>query len=302
MNKNDTKNKPTIRSSTAEYLTFAAATGDNTDSIEMRYEDENIWLTQKMMAELYGVSVPAIRQHLDRLIADGELDSATIKQYLIVQNEGERTVKRSVDHYNLQTIISIGFKVENERAVQFRKWARQIVKEKIENSVSIIDLSYELRLLLGAKKLCELCKCHDDDEKNKNNKFGNVVNYFKDSAYIHVRNLYNFFAANTTNDAKVTQFTNYEFDVRLYKTWINALHTHVLHIKTGRNRPNNVINGRHINTMIPDFTEDIVRLWQEWIDSSNETKIKNELKKALERAEVDAKNDFDSLNNLLKTN
>ena len=118
-----------IRSSAAEYLSFVSATGDNSQNIELRYEDENIWMTQKMMAELYGVSVPAVRQHLDSLIGDRELDTATIKQYLIVQKEGTRAVQRKVDHYNLQAIISLGFKIENERAVQFRKWAREIVKE-----------------------------------------------------------------------------------------------------------------------------------------------------------------------------
>ena len=120
---------PTIRSSAAEYLTFISATGNQDQAIEMRYEDENIWLTQKMMAELYGVSVPAIHQHLDALAKSGELDTATIKQYLIVQSEGTRVVQRKVEHYNLQAIISVGFKIENERAVQFRKWARQIVKD-----------------------------------------------------------------------------------------------------------------------------------------------------------------------------
>lgn len=118
-----------IRSSAAEYLTFVSATGDAKQAIEMRYEDENIWLTQKMMSELYGVSVQAIDQHLKKLIKDGELDKATIKQYLIVQKEGARTVRRKVDHYNLQAIISVGFKIENQRAIQFRKWARQIVKD-----------------------------------------------------------------------------------------------------------------------------------------------------------------------------
>ena len=120
---------PTIRSSAAEYLTFVSATGDAEKSIEMRYEDENIWLTQKMMAELYGVSVQAIDQHLKVLIKDGEIDKATIKQYLIVQKEGTRNVRRNIDHYNLQAIVSVGFKIENERAIQFRKWARQIVKD-----------------------------------------------------------------------------------------------------------------------------------------------------------------------------
>lgn len=119
----------TIRSSAAEYLTYIAAIGNQEHAIEMRYEDENIWLTQKLMAELYGVSVPAINQHLDTLLQTGEVDPATIKQYLIVQKEGQRVVRRKVDHYNLQAIISIGFKIENERAVQFRQWARQIVKD-----------------------------------------------------------------------------------------------------------------------------------------------------------------------------
>lgn len=118
------------RSSAAEYLTFVAATGDQTEAIEVRYHDENIWLTQRMMAELYGVSVPAINQHIRRLIDDGELEpAATIKKYLIVQQEGERQVSRQVDHFNLQATIAVGFKIENERAVQFRKWAGQVVKD-----------------------------------------------------------------------------------------------------------------------------------------------------------------------------
>jgi hypothetical protein len=119
-----------IRSSATEYLTFVAATGSAQNSVEMRYEDENLWLTHKMMATLYDVSVPAVNQHLKRIYSDNELErDATIKQYLIVQTEGEREVQREVDHYNLQAIIAVGFKIENERAVQFRKWAALIVKD-----------------------------------------------------------------------------------------------------------------------------------------------------------------------------
>jgi hypothetical protein len=119
-----------VRSSAAEYLTFVAASGSTESSVEMRYEDENVWLTQRMMAELYDVSIPAINQHLKRIFSDNELEpEATVKQYLIVQTEGGRQVQRSVEHYNLQAIIAVGFKIENERAVQFRKWANQIVKD-----------------------------------------------------------------------------------------------------------------------------------------------------------------------------
>ena len=120
----------TIRSSAAEYLTYVAAVGDQPDAIEIRYEDENVWLTQKMMAQLYDVTVANVNQHIKTIFADDELlPEATIKKYLIVQSEGSRTVSRSVDHYNLQMIIAVGFKVNNERAVQFRRWANSIVKD-----------------------------------------------------------------------------------------------------------------------------------------------------------------------------
>ena len=118
---------PTIRSSAAEYLTFVAASGDNDSSVEMRYEDENIWLTQKMMATLYDVSVSAINQHLKRIFADNELEEdSVIKQCLITAADGKNYHTK---HYNLQAIIAVGFKIENERAVQFRKWANRIVKD-----------------------------------------------------------------------------------------------------------------------------------------------------------------------------
>ena len=116
-----------VRSSAAEYLTFVATTGDNEDSVEMRYEDENIWLTQKMMAQLYDVSVAAINQHIKKIFEDNELDeNAVIKKYLITAADGK---KYNTNHYNLQMIIAVGFKVNNERAVQFRKWANGIVKD-----------------------------------------------------------------------------------------------------------------------------------------------------------------------------
>lgn len=116
-----------VRSSAAEYLTFVAATGQSETSVEMRYEDENIWLTQKMMATLYDVSVPAVNQHLKRIFADNELvEEAVVKHYLITAADGKNY---QVKHYSLQAIIAVGFKIENERAVQFRKWANQVVKD-----------------------------------------------------------------------------------------------------------------------------------------------------------------------------
>ena len=124
------KDEITIRSSAAEYLTYVASMGDQQDSIEMRYEDENIWLTQKMMATLYDVGLPTINEHIKKIYADSELEeAATIRNFRIVQTEGSRQVTRDTKHYSLQMIIAVGFKVNSERAVQFRKWVNQIAKD-----------------------------------------------------------------------------------------------------------------------------------------------------------------------------
>ena len=124
------KNEISIRSSAAEYLTYVAAIGDDKNSIEVRYEDENIWLTQRMLATIYGVNIATINEHIKNIYKDNELEEdSTIRKFLIVQKEGNREVSRNVAHYNLQMIIAVGFKVNNERAVQFRKWANQIVKD-----------------------------------------------------------------------------------------------------------------------------------------------------------------------------
>ena len=148
------KKEITIRSSAAEYLTYVAAVGDNPESIEVRYEDENIWLTQKMLATVYGVDVRTINYHIKKIFEDRELEkNSTIRNFEIVQKEGTREVSRNVAHYNLQMIIAIGFKVDNERAVQFRKWANQIVKdytikgwvmddERLKNGGSILTEKY----------------------------------------------------------------------------------------------------------------------------------------------------------------
>lgn len=147
-------NEITIRSSAAEYLTYIAAIGDNPEAIEVRYEDENIWLTQKMLATVYGVDVRTINYHIKKIFEDNELEeNATIRNFRIVQKEGTREVSREITHYNLQMIIAIGFKVDNERAVQFRKWANQIVKdytikgwvmddERLKNGGSILTEKY----------------------------------------------------------------------------------------------------------------------------------------------------------------
>ena len=121
------KDEITIRSSAAEYLTYVASVGDQQDSIEMRYEDENIWLTQKMMATLYDVGTNTINYHIKKIFEDSELqEDSVIRKFRITAADGK---SYSTNHYSLEMIIAVGFKVNSERAVQFRKWVNQIAKD-----------------------------------------------------------------------------------------------------------------------------------------------------------------------------
>ena len=114
------KDKITIRSSVAEYLTYVASVGDRRDSIEMRYEDENIWLTQKMMAALYDVGTNTINYHIKKIFEDSELQKdSVIRKFRITASDGK---SYNTNHYSLEMIIAVGFKVNSECAVQFRKW------------------------------------------------------------------------------------------------------------------------------------------------------------------------------------
>ncbi|WKY47709.1 virulence RhuM family protein [Eubacteriaceae bacterium ES3] len=121
------KEEITIRSSAAEYLTYVASVGDSEDSFEMRYENENIWLTQKMMATLYDVEVNTINYHIKKIFSDSELQQdSVIRKFRITAEDGKNY---NTNHYSLEMIIAVGFKVNSECAVQFRKWVNQIAKD-----------------------------------------------------------------------------------------------------------------------------------------------------------------------------
>ena len=118
------KDEVTIRSSAAEYLTYVASVGDQQDSIEMRYEDENIWLTQKMMGTLYDVGTNTINYHIKKIFEDSELqEDSVIRKFRITVLDGK---SYNTNHYSLEMIIAVGFKVNSERAVQ---WVNQIAKD-----------------------------------------------------------------------------------------------------------------------------------------------------------------------------
>jgi len=117
--------KKLIRNSTAEFLIFTSQTGEQ--SIEARYENETVWLTQKLMATLFDVSIPTINEHLKNIFDTGEADaSSVIRKFRITAADGK---SYDTNHYNLDAIISVGYRVNSIRATQFRQWATRILRE-----------------------------------------------------------------------------------------------------------------------------------------------------------------------------
>lgn len=119
------KPKDLLRASVAEYLTFVTATGES--NIQSLYADENVWLSQKMMGLLYGVESHTITYHLQKIFTDNELEESSVTRIFRVTADDGKTY--NTKHYNLSAIIAVGYKVNSERAVQFRKWATQIIEE-----------------------------------------------------------------------------------------------------------------------------------------------------------------------------
>jgi len=154
------KLEPTIRSGAAEYLTFVAATGQN--GVNVVYADENVWLSQKMMASLYDVETPTINYHLKKIFDDKELtENAVIRNFRITAADGKTY---DTKHYCLDAIIAVGYKVNSERAVQFRKWATHILKdfaiqgwamddERLKNGGSILTKDYFERQLQRIREI-----------------------------------------------------------------------------------------------------------------------------------------------------
>ncbi len=148
--------KTIIRNNTADFLIFAKE--NNGDGVEVRVEDETIWLTQKLMAQLFDCTTENIIQHLKKIYDEEELkEEATTKDFLVVRQEGSRTVNRKVKHYNLDAIIAVGYRVNNKRATAFRQWATKVLRdfvikgyvldsERLKNG-KIFDQNYFDRLL-----------------------------------------------------------------------------------------------------------------------------------------------------------
>ncbi|MCX5667219.1 MAG: virulence RhuM family protein [Candidatus Omnitrophica bacterium] len=132
-------------------------TEDGKTKLEVRLENETVWLTQKMMAELFQVAVPTVNEHIKNILNERELSpKATIRKFLIVQNEGGRRISRRVDFFNLEMILSIGYRVRSDRGIQFRRWATERLNEYLVKGFTMDDERLKQGVNIGSDYFDEL--------------------------------------------------------------------------------------------------------------------------------------------------
>lgn len=226
------KKEITIRSSTAEYLTYVASVGDDAESMEVRYEDENIWLTQKMMATLYDVEVPTINYHIKKIFKDSELQpDAVIRKFLITADDGKRY---NTNHYSLEMIIAVGFKVNSERAVQFRKWVNQIAKdytikgwvmdvERIKRGTYLTEKYFDEQL----ERIREIRASERKFYQKVTDLYATAIDYDKDSTatkrfYATVQNKMHFAVHGHTAAELIVERANHKKEHMGLTTWADA--------------------------------------------------------------------------------
>jgi len=130
--------KPIETPPVGEFLLYE--TDDGKTRVECRFVDETLWLTQALMAELFQVKVPTINEHLKNIYTEGEAEpEQTIRKFLIVRMEGDKQVKRPIDHYNLEAILAVGYRVRSNRGVQFRRWATERLHEYLVKGFTMDD-------------------------------------------------------------------------------------------------------------------------------------------------------------------
>lgn len=226
------KDEITIRSSAAEYLIYIASVGEMENSIDMRYEDENIWLTQKMMANLYDVDVRTINYHIKKIFKDSELqENSVIRKFRITADDGK---SYNTNHYSLEVIIAVGFKVNSERAVQFRKWVNQIAKdytikgwvmdvERIKSGTYLTEKYFEEQL----ERIHEIRASERKFYQKVTDLYATAIDYDKNSAstkrfYATVQNKMHFAVHGHTAAELIIQRAGHQKEHMGLTTWADA--------------------------------------------------------------------------------
>ena len=157
--------------------------------VSVVFKDETFWLTQKAMAELFAVNVPAVSKHLQNIYEEGELErSSTVSKMETVQQEGERQVKRTVDHYNLDAIIAVGYRVNSKKATRFRQWATRTLKEYIQKGFVLNDDLMKNGRPFGRDYFDELLERIREIRASERRAYQKISDVFEQCSYDYDRN------------------------------------------------------------------------------------------------------------------
>ena len=170
-----------------EVLLYSDESGK--EYISVVFKDETFWLTQKAMAELFGVNVPAVSKHLQNIYEEGELErSSTVSKMETVQQEGERQVKRTVDHYNLDAIIAVGYRVNSKKATRFRQWATRTLKEYIQKGFVLNDDLMKNGRPFGKDYFDELLERIREIRASERRAYQKIADVFEQCSYDYDKN------------------------------------------------------------------------------------------------------------------
>lgn len=164
-------------------------TEDGKVTVDMRFEDETFWITQKAMSELFDVQIPAVAKHLKNIYDEGELDyQATVSKKEIVQSEGTRRVTRSVDFYNLDAIIAVGYRVNSKKATHFRQWSTKTLKEYIQKGFVINDDLLKNGKPFGRDYFDELLERIREIRASERRAYQKIADIFEQCSYDYDKN------------------------------------------------------------------------------------------------------------------
>lgn len=170
-----------------EVLLYSDESGK--EYISVVFKDETFWLTQKAMAELFAVNVPAVSKHLQNIYEEGELErSSTVSKMETVQQEGERQVKRTVDHYNLDAIIAVGYRVNSKKATRFRQWATKTLKEYIQKGFVLNDELMKNGRPFGKDYFDELLERIREIRASERRAYQKIADVFEQCSYDYDKN------------------------------------------------------------------------------------------------------------------
>ena len=170
-----------------EVLLYSDESGK--EYVSVIFKDETFWLTQKAMAELFGVNVPAVSKHLQNIYEEGELErSSTVSKMETVQQEGERQVKRTVDHYNLDAIIAVGYRVNSKKATRFRQWATRTLKEYIQKGFVLNDELMKNGRPFGKDYFDELLERIREIRASERRAYQKIADVFEQCSYDYDKN------------------------------------------------------------------------------------------------------------------